>query len=544
MPALYRKYRPQKFNEVVGQNHIKITLEHEIDSGKITHAYLFCGPRAVGKTTVARVLAKAINCTSRKEGQHEPCNKCEACKEITAQKSLDIIEIDAASHTGVDNVRENIIAASRVTPSKEKHKVFIIDEIHMLSVSAFNALLKVLEEPPENVVFILCTTEVHKIPATIISRCERFDFRRISIVEVTKRLQDISKKEEIEIEKKILEAIARHSEGHMRDAESLLGQVVAIGGKKITSEEADLVIPRSDLEKVLELIEMLSKKDAGLSIGLVNRLIDEGVDLKRFLVDLVEVLRKIMLAKISPGLSEKLGLEFGESIEVKINEISNGLDLNQVLVFIDKFIQAKNDMKNSFIVQLPIEIVIAELCSHTSPQVEKKVTPSMGTANANIQTSQNSQISQSRIKPNITNENIDIKINEILAKWNEVLAKIKKHNHSLSFILRVCQPREIKSNQLCLAFKYKFHRDRINNVNIKRLVEKVLHEVYDSRLEIEAVIDESMEVANGNGNIVEQKKATPESEVKTNTSKNSAQGKDDNQMIDNLLKTFGGKVVK
>src|SRR3989339_1510562 len=179
--ALYRKYRPKNFSDVTNQNHIKITLQHEIESNHLGHAYLFCGPRGTGKTTLARLLAKAVNCLDLKNN-YEPCNECDSCKEILEHRSLDIIEIDAASHTGVDNVRENIINNARFTPAKSKYKVFIIDEVHMLSISAFNALLKILEEPPKEVIFILCTTEVHKIPATIISRCQRFDFKRISVV--------------------------------------------------------------------------------------------------------------------------------------------------------------------------------------------------------------------------------------------------------------------------------------------------------------------------------------------------------------------------
>ncbi|MBU4256908.1 DNA polymerase III subunit gamma/tau, partial [Patescibacteria group bacterium] len=313
MATLYRKYRPQNFEEVVGQNHIKLTLEHEIESGKIAHAYLFCGPRAVGKTTLARVLAKAINCKDRKEGAFEPCNECEICREITGGRALDIIEIDAASHTGVDNVRENIIASARVAPSRCKYKVFVIDEAHMLSISAFNALLKTIEEPPANVIFILCTTEVHKVPTTIISRCQRFDFKRISVTDIVKKLNYIVKNEGIKIDKKILEAIARQSEGHMRDAESLLGQIVSVGGKEITSEEADLVIPRSDLGEAVNLVGCLAKKDGGGGIKLINNLIDEGIDLKSFAGDLIEILRRMLLFKISPGLTQRLGMELGES---------------------------------------------------------------------------------------------------------------------------------------------------------------------------------------------------------------------------------------
>ena len=255
MATLYRKYRPQNFKEVVGQNHIKITLENEIKTGKTAHAYLFCGPRGVGKTTMARVIVKTINCLNRKDSDSDPCNECEICKDITAGRSLDIIEIDAASHTGVDNVRENIIANARAVPSRCKYKVFIIDEAHMLSISAFNALLKIIEEPPVYVMFILCTTEAHKIPVTIISRCQRFDFKRISVNDLVKKLNYIIKKEDIKVDKSVLEMIARQSGGHMRDAESLLGQIVAIGGKEITQEEADLVIPRNDLNEVINFVD-------------------------------------------------------------------------------------------------------------------------------------------------------------------------------------------------------------------------------------------------------------------------------------------------
>jgi DNA polymerase-3 subunit gamma/tau len=317
MATLYRKYRPQNFTEVVGQNHIKLTLEQEIISGKIAHAYLFCGPRAVGKTTLARVFAKAINCDKKKENSADPCNKCKTCLDITAGRALDIIEIDAASHTGVDNVRENIIANALVTPTSYKHKVFIIDEVHMLSASAFNALLKIIEEPPKYVVFILCTTEIHKVPTTIISRCQRFDFKKINTADVVKKLSAVAKNEKITISKGILEAIARQAEGHMRDAESILGQIMAIGGKEITQEEADLVIPRNDLNEVLNLLSYLAKKDAGNAIRLINKLVGEGVNLKTFLDDCIEFFRKLLLIKISPSLSTQFANEYGETLELK-----------------------------------------------------------------------------------------------------------------------------------------------------------------------------------------------------------------------------------
>ena len=363
MSTLYRKYRPQNFTEVVGQNHIKVTLEQEIKTNKIAHAYLFCGPRAVGKTTLARVFAKSINCAKRKKDSSDPCNQCLSCKEITDGRALDIIEIDAASNTGVDNVRDNIIASARVAPSRSKYKVFIIDEVHMLSTQAFNALLKVIEEPPATVVFILCTTEAHKVPATIISRCQRFDFKRISVNDAVRKLTYIVQAEKIKIEKDILEAIARHSDGHMRDAESLLGQIIAIGGATITKEEADLVIPRSDLNEVINLLEFLIKKDAAGGIRLVNKLMDDGVDLKIFVNDTIEILRKLMLMKISPGLVNKLSLELGETFELKINKLAQDLTVEQVLKFLEKFIKVSVELKNDFIQQLSLEMAIAEICT-------------------------------------------------------------------------------------------------------------------------------------------------------------------------------------
>jgi len=534
MATLYRKYRPQTWQEVVGQNHIKITLQHEIASGKVGQAYLFCGPRGVGKTTVARVLAKSVNCQKRKEGRFEPCNSCDSCEDIVKSKSLDIIEIDAASHTGVDNVRENIIAASRVSPSRDKNKVFIIDEVHMLSISAFNALLKILEEPPENVIFVLCTTEVHKVPATIVSRCERFDFKRISMKDVVKKLQLIANSDNIKVSARILQAVARHSEGHMRDAESVLGQMVAIGGHEISDEDADLVIPRSDLNEVVNLINYIMRKDAGQGIALANKLIDEGVDLKNFLSDLIEMLRKLILMKISTQLADKISHEWGEHIEKELNQIARDTTVDRLVKVIEKMLAVRNELKSSFIVQLPLEIAITELCLSPAGNPSASSARPAGPAPA-ADTAPPAPSSAGKSKNISTGGPLpvtDINKETIIEKWNEVLARIKQHNHSLSFILRVCQPRELTGNQLCLAFKYKFHKDRINEVNIRQIVERVLQEVYGRQLLIEAIIDENIEVPAANNG--------PEPAVK-DAEKGSGENGD---MINNLLKTFGGKIIE
>ncbi|MBD3247691.1 DNA polymerase III subunit gamma/tau [Candidatus Falkowbacteria bacterium] len=531
MSTLYRKYRPKDFSEVVGQNHIKITLENEIATGTAAHAYLFCGPRAVGKTTFARILAKAVNCQERKEGEFEPCNKCSSCQEIDQFRSLDIIEIDAASHTGVDNVRENIIAGARVAPSSSKYKVFIIDEVHMLSISAFNALLKILEEPPAKVIFILCTTEAHKVPSTIISRCQRFDFKRIGIADMVKKLKYIIGKEKIKAEPKILEAIARQADGHMRDAESLLGQIMAIAGEEISEEEVNLVIPRSDIIEAMSLIEFLQRKDMSGGIELVNKLLADGVDLERFTTDLIEVLRKMLLAKANPVLGERLAMDFGESAEAKLTELVGKFDLGRLIITIERFIRAKQEIKSSFIVQLPLELALAELCSDSGVKAQTQ-SPRPAQSAPQAQTAPKEQA------PPVNKVSGNMNKQDLSARWNEFLAKVKKYNHSLSFVLRVCEPRGIDGNKVCLAFKYKFHKDRINEANIKVLVEKTLAEVYGRDLIVEAILDEAIESPdNANSNSSEENTAGPAPEQP------ASPGGGDDKMMQDLLSTFGGKVV-
>ncbi len=548
MATLYRKYRPQKFGEAVGQNHIKLTLQHEISAGKVSHAYLFCGPRAVGKTTFARLLAKAVNCQTRKDGDYEPCNKCSSCEEITAGRSLDIIEIDAASNTGVDNVRDNIIASARLSPSKEKFKVFIIDEVHMLSISAFNALLKILEEPPAKVIFILCTTETHKVPATIISRCERFDFKRIGNQDLVKKLSHIVSSEGIKAEKNILEAIARQSEGHMRDAESLLGQITAISGKEITEAEADLIIPRSDTGEIISLLEFLAKKDAAGAVALINKLLDDGVNLEKFTEDSIDLGRKILISKINPILGEKIGLDIGESFEIKLNAVKNDLTQESLINFLEKFVIAKKEMKNSFIIQLPLEIAVAKLCleffSNDFNNDYDKATPNL----KSLKISQISPINQSVPQKTVEKKespvgeivpDFSINIETINKKWSEVLAKIKKHNHSLSFVLRVCRPKAVNGGKVCLVFKYKLHKDRIDESQMREIVINVLREVYGLPLTIETTIDETLKM--------EEKDSLPDEKPEKNEVLSSGQVKKSNtsgdDMMLNLLKSFGGKIV-
>lgn len=537
MSTLYRKYRPKNFKEVVGQNHIKIIIQNEIQTKKIAHAYLFCGPRAVGKTTLARIFSKSINCIKREEFDANPCCDCEFCNEIVQGRSFDIIEIDAASNTGVDNIRENIIAVARLAPSRCKYKVFIIDEVHMLSISAFNALLKIIEEPPINVIFILCTTESHKVPATIISRCQRFDFKRISIVDIVKKLIYITTKENIKIDKKILESIARRSEGYMRDAESLLGQIITISGKEITQEEVDLVLPRSDISEIIKLISYLNKKNSAKGVELINRLVDDGVNLIIFLGDLVEILRNMLLNKLNQGLSVNLGLEYGESIDAKISEVSDNLSIENIIKYIEKFVEARINTKDSFIVQLPFEIAIVEICLCKNLNL-----PNIQKIENNIQNLENVK----NRSPLASDSDNNFKDNAIFLKWNEVLVAIKKYNHSLSFILRACKPKCINENIITLEFKYKIHKDRVDDIEIRQIIEKVFYEVYAKKLKINAIINDSLEINRTNlseVSCIKKEFLNKKNDVKNDFAKSSSVESKQN-VVDDILDTFGGKIVK
>ncbi|MFN3301714.1 MAG: DNA polymerase III subunit gamma/tau [Patescibacteria group bacterium] len=352
MLTLYRKYRPQKFSEVIGQEHVKKTLENEIKIGRISHAYLFYGPRGVGKTTLARIFAKAVNCENRKEGESEPCNQCLSCQEITQGKSLDLIEIDAASNRGINEIKE-LRDGVRFTPSRGKYKVFIIDECHQITSEAFNALLKTLEEPPPHAIFILVTTEPHKVPYTIASRCQKFGLGKVSPSKILNRLKEIVQREGVKVEEEVLKNIAIQSQGFVRDAESLLAQVLSLNDKEITLEEAKIVLPRSEFEKITEFSKYLLMKDSSKAIKLINEYLEEGVDLKQFNLDLIEFLRKLLLIKIGLSLDKD---------EENFSSLVKEIKTNDLIKIIEEFIRVKTNLEYSEIPQLPFELAIVKIC--------------------------------------------------------------------------------------------------------------------------------------------------------------------------------------
>jgi len=529
MSTLYRQYRPQTFAEVVGQNHIKITLAEEIKRHQIASAYLFCGPRAVGKTTIARLLAKSLNCLNRPDNSAEPCNNCANCLAITAGQSLDIVEIDAASQTGVDNVRENIIASSRLAPSQGKYKVFIIDEVHMLSTSSFNALLKTLEEPPEQVIFILCTTEVHKIPATVISRCERFDFKKISQADIIKKLHYILKQEGWSADEAVLTAIAKNSQGHLRDAESLLGQLMAVsqpmknGELHLTMEDFYLLAPSSDLVIISQFITALSEQNSVEAITIINQLVADGRDVRVFLQDLIETLRQLLLSKINPQLLVEYQGQWGEDDMFGLLKLRQKLSINQLVQFLQLFIQAFNETKEAFIIQLPVELAIVKALGPSEiekvSKIEKPTNPPESPSN------DSSPLKKSGEENKKKNEVMaPLLSEELLSRWPAVVNEIKNHNLGLSVVLKDCRP-QIEGDQICLVFSYKLHQDQVKPLPIKHLIEEVMAKVYGRQLTITTKL------------LSESRPA--ESAVPQNKSNKTEEG----ASLDSLLETFNGQIV-
>ncbi len=365
--SLYRKFRPIGFEDVKGQEHIVKTLTNQIKANRVGHAYLFCGTRGTGKTTIAKILARAVNCQHPIDGS--PCNECPTCQAILNQTSMNVIEIDAASNNGVNNIRD-IIDEVQYSPTEGKYKVYIIDEVHMLSAGAFNALLKTLEEPPSYVIFILATTEVHKIPITILSRCQRYDFRRISIDTITARLEQLMEKEQIQVEEKALRYVAKAADGSMRDGLSLLDQCIAFYyGETLTYDKVLEVLGAVDTEVFQKLLGLLLEGNPVEVMELVEELIVRGRDLGQFVVDFTWYLRNLILLK-SSDLAEDMIEVSSENLK-EMKAMATQVEMDTLMRYIRIFSELSNQIKYSTQKRVLVEVACIKLCK---PEMETDYT--------------------------------------------------------------------------------------------------------------------------------------------------------------------------
>ena len=508
--ALYLKYRPQDFSSVIGEEHIVKTLSNQVANKKLAHAYLFSGPRGVGKTTLARIIAKAVNCENRKDNENNPCNKCSSCEEISHSRAIDVIEIDAASHTGVDNVRENIIDNAQFKPTKSKYKVFIIDEVHMLSTSAFNALLKTLEEPPEHVIFILATTELHKLPATIISRCQRFAFKKIPHDIMAKHLENIAKEEKIKIAKEVVERIVNKSDGCARDAVSLLDQLMATGEKNIDSETASLVLPNSNIEKTFGFITSLINKDITAGMNLIQTLVDDGINFNQFNIDLLELLHAMMVSKADPQAT--FVLDINDKVKKEIDKINQQISYTDLIVLIDLVMKRSQQVRLSPVPELPLQLILLEWCeksdndSHTNPpstptssNPDKKTEPAKKDPSSINKTEINTTVSPveevkktsftDKVK-NIVTKSVDFSLPDIEKNWTNFISQVEKSHPSLTFILKMSEIASLENNLVKIGVQYSFHADKINDKVCQRNLENIFSEIIGDKVRIEAIVQE------------------------------------------------------
>ena len=572
--SLYRKWRPQTFEDIIGQKHITQTLINAISLNRISHAYIFSGPRGVGKTTTARILAKSLNC--EKGPTPHPCNKCERCIRITDGYSMDVIEIDGASNRGIDDIRD-LRNKVRFAPAESKYKVYIIDEVHMLTQEAFNALLKTLEEPPSHVIFIFATTNPHKIPSTILSRCQWFNFRRISLADIAAKLKIIARDEGLNIDNKTLDIIARSSTGSMRDAESTLDQVIAYCGKDITSQSVRDVLGIIEEEVFFEFVEAIIKGDTRKGIEIIKRISDLGGDASQFIKNLMEYVHNLSLSKVCQ--KEILNLQgiFIEDRERLLRQ-SKIIELEKLFNIVDYLAEVERKMRYTRHPWILLEMLVMKFTAgenYSLKEVEgekdeyflefstrKDVLKSGKKNTETIEEVSPKKKIQDKIK---TKEDSFIQAKEVSTDldfnqaWAKILNKIKKTKMSVYSFIIVNNLITIENNKLIIGFnkKYTFHKESLEKKNNKILLQELIKEETGRLLTIECIIND-----NGKEDLFleveqENKKKTARTkggegkereeragEKKDNIKKRSNEISKDNILIKESLNLFEGTIIE
>ncbi|OAG27456.1 DNA polymerase III subunit gamma/tau [Thermodesulfatator autotrophicus] len=458
--VLARKYRPQTFSEVVGQEHVVRTLKNALLQGRLAHAFLFSGIRGVGKTTIARILAKAINCES--PSQAEPCNSCQVCQEITSGRAIDVQEIDAASNRGIDEIRE-LRENVKFPPAKLKVKFYIIDEAHMLTREAFNALLKTLEEPPERVKFVLATTEPHKIPVTILSRCQKYDFRRVPPAILVSFLKGVCHRERADISEEALNIIAREAEGSVRDALSLLDQAISSGVKTAADLQALLGISRPEL--IENLAKAIINRDLATCFHLANQAYEEGQDLFFVAEDLVKFFRNLLALKNSGG---RLSLDLPESELSSLRSLSLDLETEELILFFQTLLQGFEALRRSSVPKLSFELMLAKAC-----QIKQVVSLDEIFAKINELKNLSSREHLSQKPEKEANKPSEAEVPATRKSWETFIAEIKKEKPTLGAILETAEPPDFSQEKLVLNIaEHPLLEDKETQANLSRLAQK------------------------------------------------------------------------
>ncbi|PJE67577.1 DNA polymerase III, subunit gamma and tau [Candidatus Shapirobacteria bacterium CG10_big_fil_rev_8_21_14_0_10_40_9] len=479
------KYRPQKISEL-DLTSIREGLEKVLKSGKIPHAFLFCGPRGTGKTSAARIIAKAVNCLGKKK-DFEPCNSCDQCLSITAGTNLDVLEIDAASNRGIDDIR-SLREKIKLAPSGAKYKIYIIDEAHMLTLEAFNALLKTLEEPPAHAIFILCTTAPEKLPETIISRCLRFNFKRATQREIKEKLLKIKVVENIQVGDEAVVEIAKAATGSFRDATKILEQASFAGGE-ITVEQIKELLGQTVGLVPEKLLEFLAAKDIKRGISEIGRVVETGGNLRVYTEGLLEILRTALLEKL--GVSE-WEIENTEGTE----NLLKALKIEEIKALIEIFSKAAQELREAIIPQLPLELAVVEWCG-LQTRLSPKATPALGdSARPSDSTLSHSGLPQttevfaeSQPSPRFKNDR-SVSLEEIQIRWKEVLLAVRPRNHSVEALLRATRPINLAGGVLTLEVFYKFHKDQLETEKCRKIVEEVASEFLGSQIHLKCILGE------------------------------------------------------
>jgi len=508
--ALYRKWRPLQWHEIVGQPHIVQTLQHAVAADRIAHAYLFAGPRGVGKTTTARLLAKAANCLDPEPGKR-PCNRCEHCLAVNQGRFLDLIEIDAASNTSVDDVRD-LREKIGFSPNHGRFKVYIVDEVHMLSMAAFNALLKTLEEPPPHAMFILATTEVHKIPATVLSRCQRHEFRRIPVLEMAAYLKQMARQEGLPVEDAALVLIARQATGSLRDAISLL-DLLASSGERVTLDRTQAVLGAATSQAVVDLVEALLSRKAAEGLNAIHHALDEGGDPRQFARQIVDYLRNLLLVRMADASLVDTSSELRAQMETH----AVAFQLAGLLQAIRVFNQAANETRNSWQPSLPLELALMEWLntgeggtnpapgtpaetpldkpasslaargkgdSLIGPMEEPADTPA-SQAMANEGRGERGGAPSMGGKPDVGEQAANHDLNR---NWAQILKLVRQQSPNTYGLLNSCRSRYLKGNSLILGFASDVLKNHLQKKENLELVHRVLVQVLEREVSIQCVI--------------------------------------------------------